>query len=92
MSNSFFTALLIFLTVSDIAVLIFFGIDKRKAVNKQWRIPESALLKAALIGSLGAWIAMRVFHHKTRKAKFRLLMPLFMLIRSLILIALLRIG
>lgn len=92
MSNGFFTALLIFLTISDAAVLIFFGIDKRKAVNRQWRIPESALLKAALVGPLGAWIAMRVFRHKTRKAKFRLLMPLFLLIRSLILIALQRIG
>lgn len=85
MSNRVFIVSLVCLIVSDLAVFILFGLDKRKAETGRWRISESALLKAALVGPLGAWIAMRVFRHKTRKAKFRLLTPLFLLLRIAIL-------
>ena len=45
------------------------------------RIPEFRLLLwAALGGALGAWLGMRVFHHKTQKPLFRLLVPLLLLL------------
>ena len=48
-----------------------FGIDKRKAVKRKWRIPEATLLTvAALGGGAGALLGMYTFHHKTRKPKF----------------------
>ena len=47
------------------------GIDKRRAVKHKWRISEAALLIMGLFGgSIGAFIGMRIFHHKTRKAYF----------------------
>ena len=39
---------------------------KWKAKRSAWRIPEATLLGLAVIGgSLGAWLGMKVWHHKT---------------------------
>lgn len=60
---------------------ILYGIDKWKAIHGAWRIREVTLLTwTALGGSLGAFLGMHLFHHKTRHKKFRLLVPLFMVI------------
>jgi len=53
-------------------VFFFFAYDKIKAKKNTWRTPENQLLILALIGPLGAYAAMRVFRHKTRKMKFYL--------------------
>jgi len=53
-----------------------FGIDKRRAIRGQWRIPErTLLLHAFLLGGMGAWLAMRVFRHKTKHGIFQLGVP-----------------
>ncbi len=57
------------------------GLDKKKARNYQWRIPESTLIITALIGgSLGALVGMFFFHHKTKKTKFIVGLPLIFLL------------
>ena len=49
-----------------------YGIDKRRAVKAQRRIPERTLhLLALACGWPGAWIGQRVFRHKTQKTGFR---------------------
>ncbi len=54
-----------------------FGMDKWKAVHGRWRIPETTLiLTSFLLGGIGGLLGMIVFHHKTRKWKFRILVPL----------------
>lgn len=69
-----------FMFVNSVAFFLY-GIDKSKAVKGKWRIPESTLLGSALIGGgLGAWIGMRFFHHKTRKKKFSVGIPLIIVI------------
>ena len=56
------------------------GIDKRRAVKRLWRIPESALFIIALIGgSIGSMIGMYFFHHKTRHWYFVYGMPAILL-------------
>lgn len=58
------------------------GIDKRRAVKKLWRIPESTLFIIALIGgSIGSIIGMKVFHHKTRHWYFVYGMPAILLLQ-----------
>ena len=53
------------------------GIDKRKAVKEKQRISEKTiLLLAFLMGAVGSGAGMLVFHHKTKKWKFRILVPL----------------
>lgn len=49
------------------------GLDKRKAAQAAWRIPEATLLLLALpLGAPGMLLGMRLFRHKTRKAPFLL--------------------
>lgn len=70
-----------YLLIVNVVTFILYGIDKRKAVKKAWRIPEVTLiLFAAIGGSAGALLGMFVWHHKTRKWKFRILVPLFVVI------------
>ena len=56
---------------------VLFGIDKHKAVKHRWRIPEATLLLVSVFGGVGGLLGMLFFHHKTRKWKFRILVPLF---------------
>jgi len=63
-----------------LAVFLLYGIDKQKAIHHRWRIPESVLLIAAVFGAPGALLGMIFFHHKTRKAKFFILVPLILLL------------
>ena len=51
--------------------------DKKKAVRKQWRIPEATLISVALLGgSFGCIAGMRLFHHKTKKPAFSIGLPI----------------
>lgn len=69
--------LLYYLIVMNVLAFLLFYTDKRKAQKDKWRIKESTLLiVAALGGSYGALVAMYLFHHKTRKPKFYILVPL----------------
>ena len=50
---------------------VLYGIDKRQAQEGGWRVPEALLHGLALIGGvLGAWAGRYVFHHKTQKPAF----------------------
>ncbi|MBQ0164810.1 MAG: DUF1294 domain-containing protein [Bacteroidaceae bacterium] len=60
-----------------------FGVDKWKARHGRWRIPEATLLlMAALGGSIGALLGMRVWHHKTLHRKFTLGIPLILTLQA----------
>lgn len=75
-----------YLLVMNLLGFAIMGIDKRRAIQRAWRIPESNLLLAAFAGGgLGAFLGMLVFHHKTRHAKFVILLP-FAAITDLLLI------
>lgn len=73
--------LLVYLLLVNVAAFAMYGIDKRKAMRDQWRIPEKTLLLVALIGgSLGAFAGMQVFRHKTKHWKFILGVPVCMIL------------
>ena len=63
--------LLIGLAVAETAVFGLFWFDKTQARDHGWRVRESTLLLAALIGGIGAWFAQHLLRHKTRKEPFR---------------------
>ena len=72
--------LLCYLLIINTITFILYGVDKFKAIKGQWRISEAVLiLFAAIGGSLGALVGMVVWHHKTRKWKFKILVPIFLL-------------
>ena len=73
----------IFLLLAAVNLLAFvlYGVDKLKAKKGAWRIPEATLLLVAFLGgSLGALLGMEVFRHKTKHAKFKVLVPLFLIL------------
>ncbi|AHC43187.1 hypothetical protein BAMY_13430 [Bacillus amyloliquefaciens] len=56
------------------------GADKRRAKAHRWRISEKRIwLTAAMFGSLGVWIGMRTFRHKTKHKSFLYGVPLLFL-------------
>ena len=76
MERSIALALGCYLLALNLVAFFTYGWDKRKAKRAQWRVPEHTLLAMAFAGGgLGALLGMRVFHHKTRKKKFRLGVP-----------------
>ncbi len=78
--HSYLHIALIYLAVINVVTFFMYGIDKwrstsgrllptgrKKAKNSKWRIRETALLGLAVLGgSIGAWLGMKVWHHKTQ--------------------------
>ncbi|WP_375539877.1 DUF1294 domain-containing protein [Clostridium chauvoei] len=76
-----------FLAINLFAMIIMF-VDKKKAIKKHWRISEFNLLLIALLGgSIGEYIGMYLFRHKTKHIKFTLGIPVIFLLQILILIS-----
>ena len=75
--------LLAVMGIWNLIVLIIFGVDKRKAVREKWRISEAALLVISFcLGGIGAFVGMRLFRHKTKHARFNLLVPIAALLTA----------
>lgn len=71
--------ILIYLLAINVFAFFLYGIDKWKAKRSKWRIPEMTLLSIPAIGgSVGAWIGMKVWHHKTMHKKFKYGIPLIL--------------
>lgn len=74
--------ILFYLLAANLLTFVTYGVDKRKARLKHWRVREaSLLLLAALGGSIGALLAMYLFHHKTQHKKFRYGVPAILIIQ-----------
>ena len=68
-------------------------VDKHKAQNNLWRIPEAILLGVALVGgSVGTYGGMRLCRHKTRHPKFYIGVPVMMVIHIIAFIDLAVLG
>jgi uncharacterized membrane protein YsdA (DUF1294 family) len=75
----------IIIVIINIVTFIIYGIDKYKAKKGKWRIPENSLIGLAIIGgSIGAYLGMRVWHHKTMHLKFKYGIPLIIVIQLII--------
>ena len=78
------------LVVINLITFLIFGLDKWKAKRKEKketvrRVPEkNLLLMAAVGGSVGALLGMKVFHHKTLHKAFRLGVPLILALQIII--------
>ena len=79
--------LLIYLVTINAAGFLIMLADKEKAKKHLWRIPEATLLTvAALGGSIGSLAGMKVFHHKTKKPKFYIGIPVILTLQILLLV------
>ena len=72
----------IYLLIINLIAFYLYWNDKRRAKKGKWRIPENTLLMIALIGgSVGALLGMKLFRHKTKHWKFKILVPMFLVIQ-----------
>lgn len=77
----------LYLIIINVITFALYGMDKWRAMTRQWRIREKKLIGLAVIGgSVGAMIGMTVFHHKTRKWYFKLGIPAILVIQITLII------
>ncbi len=75
------TKIIIILLVINVITFLTYGIDKWKAKHGKWRISEATLLLLAVFGgSIGAWLGMKAWHHKTMHLKFKYGVPAIFLL------------
>lgn len=75
-----------FLAISLVSFLLW-GVDKYRAIQQQWRIPENWLIGLTVCGgALGALAGMLVFRHKIRKSFFWILVITFLILQGLLVI------
>lgn len=68
-----------YLIIINIVTFFIYGIDKYKAKKSKWRVSEKILITLAILGgSIGAWIGIKTWHHKTKHQKFKLGIPIIM--------------
>lgn len=78
---------IIYLVVINIITFLVMGLDKWKAKRGSWRIQESALFTFVLFGGgIGGILGMIYFHHKTKKLKFQIGLPLITILEIAFLI------
>ena len=73
----------LYMLFMNVLTFVLYGVDKKRAVARQWRIPEAVLLGMSLLGGCaGAFLAMQIFRHKTRHALFSMGVPIMILIHG----------
>lgn len=73
MNDICFLTTLVFYMMNVITFGLY-GYDKHQAYYCKWRIPEVVLLGfTILLGSIGSLLGMKLFRHKTKKKKFRII-------------------
>ena len=78
---------LYYLAAINVITFLIYGIDKGKAKKRKWRISESTLLMLAVIGgSVGAWIGMKTWHHKSLHKKFKYGIPFILTLQLALMI------
>ena len=73
---------IIYLTTVNVVTFFMYGVDKWKAKRSKWRVSEAVLIWMAVFGgSIGAWLGMKAWHHKTQHKKFKYGLPLILLLQ-----------
>ncbi len=73
------------LLVWNLVTFAITGYDKSIAGTGKRRVPEKNLLgMAVLMGAVGVYAAMQLFHHKTKHARFKYGVPLLVVLNLVI--------
>ena len=79
--------MIVFIVMAMMSLVSFaaFGIDKDKAKAGHWRISERTLFLTAILGGgIGAFLGMKVFHHKTLHKQFAIGIPVIMIVQVIL--------
>lgn len=68
-----------YLCLVNVIGFFLMGLDKWKAKRQRWRVAEKTFFGVSVLGgSLGCWLGMYTFRHKTRHWQFVVGMPLIL--------------
>jgi uncharacterized membrane protein YsdA (DUF1294 family) len=82
------SVLLSWLLAVNLVAVVFYGWDKLAAKMAVTRVPERSLqLLAVAGGTVGAFVAQRVFHHKTSKTGFQFWFWIIVALQAAIVVA-----
>ncbi len=85
--------LILLMVIWNLIAFLMMGLDKRRAIKEKERISEKTLICSSfLMGAVGIGAGMLAFHHKTQKMKFKILVPLGLVINALVIYALIALG
>mgnify|MGYP000000208541 CR=1 FL=1 len=85
--------LILLMVIWNLIAFVMMGMDKRRAIKDQQRISEKTLLTSAFImGAVGIGAGMLVFHHKTAKTRFRIGLPLALIVNAAVIYGLIYFG
>lgn len=74
----------IYLIIINALGLLLMRADKQKARKNLWRIPEKVLFGTAVLGgSMGIYLGMQLFRHKTKHLSFTIGIPLILSIQCI---------
>ena len=74
---------LAYATMSFLAIITY-SVDKRRALDQKWRIPESLLHSIEVLGGWpGALVAQKQLNHKTKKTSYQVAFWLILIFHSL---------
>jgi uncharacterized membrane protein YsdA (DUF1294 family) len=77
----------------NVATFALYGFDKGSAGRSGRRVPETVLHGAELLGGTpAAFVAQRVFHHKTQKSSYQVRFWLIVVVQVLIVLGLWWLG
>ncbi len=73
--------LIVYYIMINILTFFVWGWDKFRARLQQWRVPEKWLIALIIAGgALGGLAGMMIFHHKTRKSYFWVLVVICLIL------------
>ncbi len=76
----------LYLLLINIITFALYAIDKLNAKTDSWRISERMLILFAVAGgSVGALLGMYICRHKTRKTKFKIVIPVVLVVQLVLL-------
>jgi uncharacterized membrane protein YsdA (DUF1294 family) len=79
--------ILLYFIIINVIGFLAMAIDKWKAKNNAWRIPENTLFSITVLGGgIGTIAGMYVFRHKTKKPKFTIGMPVILVLEIVLVI------
>ncbi len=71
-----------YLLIVNVIGFVLMFVDKKRAQSNRWRIKEATLfLVAAIGGSIGSMLGMKVFRHKTKHLSFLIGMPAIFIVQ-----------
>ena len=83
-----FDFIILYVAAVNVISFIVMGVDKRRAVKRAFRVPESTLFVLAITGgSIGSIAGMHLFHHKTRHWYFLYGMPVILALQIILILA-----